>query len=496
MPSIANPALGKFIAVADYLATLTGVEEVEPSPKISFSRTSGEATRYYRVQMNTSLGTGILGDIFQNLLPPPVISGNGEQLQAAPTFPGVPRLYVANVNFEPWEKDTIRAAGTIPGQFPAFQAMRCTVAYKTREYNQNGKDNTGPGGNQGSTGDPKNSTFVSHKVSIGGEFLTVPSAGLQWGTFGDISLTGAVPARQNSVDHNVQVGIVVPTIEHAITWHNVISPPWLGMRQCLGNTNAYSFAGCPPGTCLFLGGDCSREITASGPTTWTMNWKFSEKRPGWSYFIRPDGAYAGSYQLLQRRAPGGESFLTANINNSVTSMALQNVGNLPASGAYCVQVDDEQMFVTAGASPVTIVRGVNGTSAASHNSGALVKQVFSGQLQGDISSTAITLYWTVNSVLQAQDGNFLPLAVFPTTAPTITLQVDDEQISVYDIQLVSVSPSVYKLTCLRGVNGTAADDHSDETTMFVVASPVYGQSDFRVLFTPAFNPSYVVPVLT
>ena len=53
---------------------------------------------------------------------------------------------------------------------------------------------------------------------------------------------------------------------------------------------------------------------------------------------------------------------------------LTSVLTLPSTGQYRIRVDNELMLVTAGASPVTVARAQEGTSATSHVSGAAVKQ--------------------------------------------------------------------------------------------------------------------------
>jgi hypothetical protein len=73
--------------------------------------------------------------------------------------------------------------------------------------------------------------------------------------------------------------------------------------------------------------------------------------------------------------------LSGNINAAVTSMNIATTGDklTTVDVPLTVQVDDEQMTVTActSATPqvATVTRGVNGTTAASHTSGAAVTVV-------------------------------------------------------------------------------------------------------------------------
>lgn len=78
----------------------------------------------------------------------------------------------------------------------------------------------------------------------------------------------------------------------------------------------------------------------------------------------------------------GELTLSGAINSAVTSITVASVGALLSTTEtpYTIQFDDEQMTVTAvsGASSpqtVTVTRGVNGTTAASHSDGAVLVSV-------------------------------------------------------------------------------------------------------------------------
>ncbi len=64
--------------------------------------------------------------------------------------------------------------------------------------------------------------------------------------------------------------------------------------------------------------------------------------------------------------------LNGAINSAVTSITAAAFTNFPASGTYVIQIDSEQMLVTAGQGTTswTVTRGVNSTTAASHSSGA------------------------------------------------------------------------------------------------------------------------------
>jgi hypothetical protein len=70
--------------------------------------------------------------------------------------------------------------------------------------------------------------------------------------------------------------------------------------------------------------------------------------------------------------------LTENINNAQTSFDVANGGALPATtdGPFRIRIDDEYLKVTArSGNTLTVVRGDDGSTAASHSNGADVRHV-------------------------------------------------------------------------------------------------------------------------
>lgn len=79
--------------------------------------------------------------------------------------------------------------------------------------------------------------------------------------------------------------------------------------------------------------------------------------------------------------------LTAGITSSATTLTVASAAGFPSSGNYSIQVDDEQMTVTAGQGTTTwtVTRGANGTTAVAHAASATVQP---GQLLGTATATA------------------------------------------------------------------------------------------------------------
>jgi hypothetical protein len=80
-----------------------------------------------------------------------------------------------------------------------------------------------------------------------------------------------------------------------------------------------------------------------------------------------------------RFASGGELTLTAGINAAVTSLSVSTTGQRLSTTEepYTILIDDEEMTVsvctTATPQVLTVTRGVNGTTAASHSAAATVE---------------------------------------------------------------------------------------------------------------------------
>lgn len=72
----------------------------------------------------------------------------------------------------------------------------------------------------------------------------------------------------------------------------------------------------------------------------------------------------------------GTTTLNGSINNSATSITVTSGSVFPATGNFRIRIDDELLLCTARSSnTLTVTRGIEGTSAASHSDLAAVSQV-------------------------------------------------------------------------------------------------------------------------
>jgi hypothetical protein len=397
------------------------------------------------------------------------------------SFPGFPSLVAKTVEFYPFHDKA--APYDNPDWTLWYDDARVVINYAPRSEDrqvQSGPsgDGSGPGGSAGSTGGQE-VTFVSHKIAIGGEFLTYPQEAIQWdqpaaltspgekakaalrvipiqatlnqavdafktkfvcdpfklpdhreleGVIGNevVSVTGVTvdgrtktvtltvtrgvggtaadnhvagsllllsnpstqPARLVAPGPNLQVAVSIPTLEHTIDWNYVARPPFLALRQLVGKVNAYWYAGAPPECMLFIGAECSQDVTSTGSKPWKMSYKFTEKNQnaldpnnpqGWNFFLRPNGDNPGTFQRMRKRIrliDGVAPSTTLAVGSAVTdtTIVVADRGAFPPGGQFLVKVNNEIMAVTAFIQNQTmaVLRGVSGTQVAVHNNGSTV----------------------------------------------------------------------------------------------------------------------------
>lgn len=283
-------------------------EELQGSPTIKMNREGGGAQRTLLVAW---------GDIGRAILE--VFPGAAFGYPYTASFPGFPWLRAQEMNIEPWNPENPTGNGFHINTYP--NGAKITVDYAPNKFEE---DDTGPDEKE-----REKITFLEHKVSIGGEYLTWPNNGVRWEqAFG--TSTGEVSTSIPSYDpaddkkfqvfEDINVGMVIPTIEHSITWHYVELPPWTGMRNCVGKVNAEKFGRVDPECMLFLGAEASRGYSNFGNVGWTVELRLSEKcmnypttktvtkngkrvqvkevPQGWNHFLRPG---TGKFERMVRR---------------------------------------------------------------------------------------------------------------------------------------------------------------------------------------------------
>ncbi len=303
--SMPSPVPARFVLTSDPHAArmpealpagefLVPYEELEGSPTYSLQPKSISAKRSLKVYW------GYVDALVEEFTPRP---GN-----IFATFPGRPLLWVDTIEIQPFP-------GCLPHQDvePAFYDWaQVDVNYKTVEWDAG---NGGPDNSPRQGDDPKadDETLISHKVEIGGEFMMIPAAGLRWfyGYNREADQYGTGEGFSKHVLDDVGAGVLIPLMEHEITWHKVRFPPWQSIKDTMGCVNDRRFSACPIGTLLFAGCEANIDFSAMDTKYWTLTYKMSYKNllklpgnnpsefRGWNHFFRPE---SGKFEFLTRRS--------------------------------------------------------------------------------------------------------------------------------------------------------------------------------------------------
>lgn len=258
------------------MPTLLGIpyEKID-GPHVQYDDNSGwTASETVKLLWSNALG------FTSALFGAPVVTGGGIWLWTEPAqLAGFPGLVAKSISIDPFDRDAPGLCVAPPS------SSHCTFVI-----------NFGSIRNDQS---PENDdqTRFEHKMSIGGQFMTIPSRGWKWndGTF---------------AQDDIPLGQMIPTIEHELHWPKVLNPPLAAIRAAMGSTNSATFLGGPPETVLFIGANLSRTVTAQQAKAWDVTYRMSEKTykeegtgtiVTWNHFYRSDGAGGGKWDILKSK---------------------------------------------------------------------------------------------------------------------------------------------------------------------------------------------------
>ncbi len=195
-----------------------------------------------------------------------VLLGQGGVLggQPAAQYPGRPAAYVIGVRVEPFEKR--------PDDQGQFDDLTADLNNYSNQFAQLVVEyemiDSALGLNL-----PKvyKSTILSYRMDFGGEYIRLPGQALQWQS------DATIP-----VPPEVVPTLRIPIVEHHVTWHRVLDPPWDAIRTCAGAINGADFLGAAAETVLFDGARASREFTGldsffAPQFGWKITYVFREK---------------------------------------------------------------------------------------------------------------------------------------------------------------------------------------------------------------------------
>jgi hypothetical protein len=284
----------------------TDFDEMAGSPVLTVMPNNKRATRTGRITWSNT----------QNLIDELFPVGG---LTTPDEFPGRSDLIASSVRFEPSiGEDAVATAPVLSDldleSLNEYGNAKVTIEYETPQYDVN----------QGN--DPV--LLLTHRWSIGGEFITVESHGLQW-------------RGSDEVSRDVTAGILIPTIEHQITWPRVANPPFNTIRQRLAHVNhadmTFNTGTIKPETLLFLGAELQRDILSDGALAWRVTYRFSERRVP----LAPETvAYCTFSERIRTEDSGGNAYTSATCTAD--------------GGTFTSAVDADTIGGAAGADELTV----------------------------------------------------------------------------------------------------------------------------------------------
>jgi hypothetical protein len=226
---------------------------------------------------------------------------------------------------------------------------------------------------------------------------------------------------------------------------------------------ASGLAASPSGTDASLTWAPGTHGHVTGQKLYALDNGSSSSCPGSGYSLNHTMAAAGTSSYTSTYAATttltdkvGANTLGAAMTNVQTTLSITATTSFPATNGYTIQVDSEQMTVTAGAGTTTwtVTRGANGTTAASHLKSAAVSQV----------SIPVT-----------------SASAFPGSG-SYGIQIDGEQMTVASGQ----GTTTWLVT--RGGNGTQVPAHASGAVVAQTSDPIAGHYYcYELLSTSASN---------
>lgn len=167
-------------------------------------------------------------------------------------------------------------------------------------------------------------TFLTYRQDYGGQRIKLPGHGLVWQGEPDVP-----------VPPEAAPSLRIPVIEHHLTWHRVVNPPWEAIRRGVGTVNQAVFLGAPAANVLLDGAIAQREFLRIGELAkaelgWRMDYVFRERAikaadgnlVGWNY----------SYRSLPADDPGWDELADANGNRPYPSSDFSQLFRFAATG--------------------------------------------------------------------------------------------------------------------------------------------------------------------
>lgn len=252
-------------------------------------------------------------DFIAQMQPPSTYdSGTGAMtIQYGAQLPGHPFLRVTEWEAEPWPVHTSEQDDNDYFKAPLMYVTLTFRFVKQQINSGEDPDSTNP--------DPV--PYLIHRLSVGGQVLSLDNDGLMWddirrtissGSWTKDPFFGAGdPEEECDNSKRQKVGVPVgmlekinavlqiPHIEHEITWPRVPRPPFSKIKTYVGKVNSVAMSfqtGVIPVECLlFTGARVQQTVMSNGEVSWELVYSFAERQVtardqeatgGWNHFFR------------------------------------------------------------------------------------------------------------------------------------------------------------------------------------------------------------------
>lgn len=167
-------------------------------------------------------------------------------------------------------------------------------------------------------------TFLTYRQDFDTEQITLSGDSFTW----EDQPSQSVPAAAVPT-------IRVPVVQHHLTWHRVVRPPWEAIRNGIGTLNNDTFMGAAAETVIFDGATAEREFLridgfANAELAWRLSYVFRERA------IKTGGSIVGwnhTYRSLPVDNPGWDRLVDGNGSRPYGASDFEQLFQFEASSA-------------------------------------------------------------------------------------------------------------------------------------------------------------------
>jgi hypothetical protein len=240
-------------------------EELEDSPKINFSRSTGKGQAVRKFLIAWGDYNNFIFDLLGYWT---VIGGVSVFVNATMIFPGWSQLLADDIAIEPFvNSPDSKVIPLLTSDPNSFEKALVTVTYKPKPDTTN--NHPGPTTPDGTT--------LEFSSDVASEMLTLPGHQLYWKNDATVPL-----------DATKVKGTPIGSEDFSFTWSRVPYPPWTAIIAQKGTVNNATFAGHAQGKLLFLGAQRRIQFQVNAVSLWTLTYHFKSRTEEWNKEYKPD----------------------------------------------------------------------------------------------------------------------------------------------------------------------------------------------------------------